>query len=124
MYTAFSAREVEQLSGPVHLSDEDLLLAKVIRHHYPSFLLTNFSQEQKQKLHGTPSDASSWPENVENVQIFPLAGYTWWFYQYLCNKSTALLQAGALGAQSYNNNNKGNFYSTLLPDRGEAQGTL
>ena len=31
---------------------------------------------------GTPSENASWAENVVNIQVFPYAGFVW-FYQYL-----------------------------------------
>ena len=37
-------------------------------------------------LKGAPSNASSRPKNVENVQTFSFAGIVWWFYQYVCNR--------------------------------------
>lgn len=34
------------------------------------------------------NEITSWPDNVENMQMFPFTGFTWWFYQILCNRST------------------------------------
>ena len=42
----------------------------------------------REDLKRTPSEVTSWTENVENVQIFPIAGLRWWFYQYLCSRSS------------------------------------
>ena len=39
-------------------------------------------------LKGTLSKNISWPENVENVQIYPFAGFTWLIHQ--CYKTEAL----------------------------------
>ena len=34
------------------------------------------------------NEITSWPDNVQNMQMFPFTGYIWWFYQILCNRST------------------------------------
>ena len=38
---------------------------------------------------GTPSTDTSLPENVANVQMFPLAGFVRSFCQYSCNRTTS-----------------------------------
>ena len=43
-------------------------------------------------LKGTPRTDASCPKNVENVQIFPSATFRRWFCEYLCNRSTFMLQ--------------------------------
>ena len=48
-------------------------------------------KEKEKILKGTPSKDVSWPENTENEQIFPFAGFVQLFYQYLSNRSTSLL---------------------------------
>ena len=40
----------------------------------------------------------SWPENVENVQMFPFADFVWLSCQYLCNRSQDSLLARALAS--------------------------
>ena len=37
-------------------------------------------------LKGASSRDASWPENVENVQIFSFASFVRWCYKYLCNR--------------------------------------
>ena len=39
-------------------------------------------------LKGTPTKDTGWPENVEAMQMFPLAHFVWLFYQYSYNRST------------------------------------
>ena len=50
-------------------------------------------------MKGTPSNDASWPENIENVQIFPSAGFVLIFCQYLCNKSSYYYEFELLSVQ-------------------------
>lgn len=46
-------------------------------------------------LKETPSQDSRYPENGENGQIFPSAGFLWWVCHCLYDKSTVLLKISA-----------------------------
>ena len=64
------------------------------------FYVKLYTPEQWSLLKWTWSEDASWPENVENVQIFPFAGFpcgfisisdfVWWFCQNLCNGNSSI----------------------------------
>ena len=85
------AESVAEVSGALlwqHSREKRCLSCHLLCILVVSWSLCSTSRTQNMGLEGTSSEEVCWPDHVENVQIFPSAGFECLFFQYLLyNKS-------------------------------------